>query len=1081
MIKLHGFAKKTLSFALAFLLFLSLLPVTALPAKAAAKGLTLEELMEKFPDGKYWNGGNADGWTETPCTHHAYCSGYDGSCGCNSFMGMSIQCMGFAEKLGYDSTTYNPRVDANGWYRYRNSSSIDNLKPGDIVRLNSTASGHSIFITHVNGEYVTYADCNSRNRSCNIRWGATTTKTYLKTYFAWLQSAPQPLKTGYLADCTRYASDGIVDVVNATILQSKPCTQETDGDSVEVYTQPADTQVTVTALYENSVGEYWYKTQYEGQTCYLFAGDTDNFRNTKKNIEITGVQAPEKLVKGSSFSLKGLVSAGNLTLTKVTANIYTGMDVAAEAYMSSSATISGASSFQIGGSAVDNNLKFGKLDVGTYTYEIVATAINYSANQNELASQTYTVQLHRNAFVCAPSFTEINNYMASCTQYTSIGQVLLKEDCQLWSLPGTAESVAASTVTVSAPAGSQWEITGLYQNPEGECWYETAFEYMVCYLPASAVKTFTVSDNKITVTDVRAPADQKVGNGFTIRGQITSSKLPLAKVGAYICQEAEPMVKVVLYSEAEVSGVQSFSLAGSAVDNKLKFGQLAVGNYLYIIVAQTINYIAVGNDPTADIDPVVLHMNTFTVSNSVSCTHSFESEVTLAPTCSQDGVETYSCTKCDYFYEQIVFSTGEHVMGAWETVTEATCTAPGVMVQTCTGCTLSNTQEIEPTGHKEVTDAAVSPDCENTGKTEGKHCEVCGETLIAQEDIPALGHRYEAVVTPPTDTQQGYTTHTCSVCGDSYVDNYVGPTAPQAPEVALRFASANMILESDLTVTFWVAPEVMAQYEDVRVEFVVNGVKTVVTDSWLNAANNRSGFNCTGVSPKMIKDTITATIYGSYQGEQYSYSMDYSAYRYLTGNSIWNSGDAELMTLAVDLLNYGTLHQYYTGHNTGNLINGDLTAAQKAYGTMAAPSLQNVTNVQYEVVENPTAKFNSATLMLENAVVIRWTLTCEDLTDVSVKIKVADETYIVDASEFEVADAAANKYYIYCYELTATQFREPVDATIYRGDTVISNTLRYSVESYAASKQNDTGIAYLADIVKAIITYGDSAYSYIKG
>ena len=33
-------------------------------------------------------------------------------------------------------------------------------------------------------------------------------------------------------------------------------------------------------------------------------------------------------------------------------------------------------------------------------------------------------------------------------------------------------------------------------------------------------------------------------------------------------------------------------------------------------------------------------------------------------------------------------------------------------------------------------------------------------------------HSYNSVVTNPTCTEQGYTTHTCE-CGDSYVDNYV--------------------------------------------------------------------------------------------------------------------------------------------------------------------------------------------------------------------------------------------------------------------------------------------------------------------
>ncbi|MCD8117860.1 MAG: hypothetical protein LUE21_12295, partial [Oscillospiraceae bacterium] len=34
--------------------------------------------------------------------------------------------------------------------------------------------------------------------------------------------------------------------------------------------------------------------------------------------------------------------------------------------------------------------------------------------------------------------------------------------------------------------------------------------------------------------------------------------------------------------------------------------------------------------------------------------------------------------------------------------------------------------------------------------------------------IPATGHTYVAVVTEPTCTEGGYTTYTCSVCGDSY-------------------------------------------------------------------------------------------------------------------------------------------------------------------------------------------------------------------------------------------------------------------------------------------------------------------------
>ena len=69
--------------------------------------------------------------------------------------------------------------------------------------------------------------------------------------------------------------------------------------------------------------------------------------------------------------------------------------------------------------------------------------------------------------------------------------------------------------------------------------------------------------------------------------------------------------------------------------------------------------------------------------------------------------------------------------------------------------------------HTEVTDEAVPVTCTTDGKTEGKHCSVCGEILIPQEVIRSQGHKYTAQVTAPTCTEDGYTTYTCS-CADSY-------------------------------------------------------------------------------------------------------------------------------------------------------------------------------------------------------------------------------------------------------------------------------------------------------------------------
>ena len=102
-----------------------------------------------------------------------------------------------------------------------------------------------------------------------------------------------------------------------------------------------------------------------------------------------------------------------------------------------------------------------------------------------------------------------------------------------------------------------------------------------------------------------------------------------------------------------------------------------------------------------------------------------------------------------------------------------TCTGIGWdAYMTCSRCDYTTYAEKAALGHDMMTDAAVAPDCLNTGLTAGAHCSRCNGATTAQTEVPALGHSHNAVVTAPTCTEQGYTTHTCH-CGDVYTDSYV--------------------------------------------------------------------------------------------------------------------------------------------------------------------------------------------------------------------------------------------------------------------------------------------------------------------
>ncbi|MBR5203503.1 MAG: leucine-rich repeat domain-containing protein, partial [Clostridia bacterium] len=61
------------------------------------------------------------------------------------------------------------------------------------------------------------------------------------------------------------------------------------------------------------------------------------------------------------------------------------------------------------------------------------------------------------------------------------------------------------------------------------------------------------------------------------------------------------------------------------------------------------------------------------------------------------------------------------------------------------------------------------PTCTEQGYTTYT-CE-CGDSYV-DDYVNATGHNYNAVVTAPTCTEEGYTTHTCTACGRKYKDDY---------------------------------------------------------------------------------------------------------------------------------------------------------------------------------------------------------------------------------------------------------------------------------------------------------------------
>lgn len=110
-----------------------------------------------------------------------------------------------------------------------------------------------------------------------------------------------------------------------------------------------------------------------------------------------------------------------------------------------------------------------------------------------------------------------------------------------------------------------------------------------------------------------------------------------------------------------------------------------------------------------------------------ACAHRFgEWQVTVAATCTKDGVSRRICSICGAVEEKSVPAPG-HTFGAWTTTKKPTCTETGTEKRTCSVCDKVETRVIAALGHTPGTE--VSVDKEYHWNT----CEVCHQPVNKTE------------------------------------------------------------------------------------------------------------------------------------------------------------------------------------------------------------------------------------------------------------------------------------------------------------------------------------------------------------
>ena len=150
--------------------------------------------------------------------------------------------------------------------------------------------------------------------------------------------------------------------------------------------------------------------------------------------------------------------------------------------------------------------------------------------------------------------------------------------------------------------------------------------------------------------------------------------------------------------------------------------------------------------------------------------HKYSSEVT-APTCTEDGYTTYTCSACGNTYTSDVVTTPGHQYSS--VVTAPTCAAGGYTTHTCATCGDTYTDTELPAREHQYNPVVTAPTCEADGYTTYTCMYDDCKHSYTGDTVSATGHAYSAVVTAPTCTEDGYTTYTCSNCKDTYTADEV--------------------------------------------------------------------------------------------------------------------------------------------------------------------------------------------------------------------------------------------------------------------------------------------------------------------
>lgn len=295
-----------------------------------------------------------------------------------------------------------------------------------------------------------------------------------------------------------------------------------------------------------------------------------------------------------------------------------------------------------------------------------------------------------------------------------------------------------------------------------------------------------------------------------------------------------------------------------------------------------------------------------------------------------------------------------------------------------------------------------------------------------------------------------------------------------------KFKAISSSFDNSLALNYYVEASIYDGLEDAYVLFQRDGSDEVVRvdDATYNAASGRYAFTFKGIYPQLVGDDITGTLYGRGVDDGVLYcskAQVYSVKKY--AEALFPSANDAMKTLLVDLLNFGAATQIVQNYKTDTLANADLTNAQKAYASASVPELTSIAGNEVKIdADLRKVTWKQASAVIDSAVSVKFVFACTaPIEDVTLKFSIGDrqDVGVYTAKDFTY-NASTGQYTVLFDKAFANEFSDKVLVTAYDAQgNVISNTYRYSIESYIATAIGSAD-ANTKALYEGLMTYGYS-------